>query len=105
MGRESVTPQEALVLAATWDRARYGYELVDRIEELTEGRLRLRPGNLYRLLDRLMEKEMVEEVPDAPGAEEDDRRRYFRATVAGVEAATDELSMYGAALRRARADA
>lgn len=100
-----VTPQEALVLAATWDRARYGYELVGRIEELTGGRMKLRPGNLYRLLDRLEEKGMVEEVPDAPGSEEDERRRYFRATEAGVRAATEELSMYGTALRRARSDA
>lgn len=95
-----LTPLEAVVIAALTDRARYGYELVHRISELTDGRMDVRPGNLYRVLDRLGERGLVEETPDAAAAHEDGRRRYFRATSEGVRAAESELSLYGRVLRR-----
>ena len=96
------TPLELIVLAALSDRDRYGYELVERIAELTDGRVRIRPGNLYRVIQRLMDRALVEEttaeMPDAGG---DERRRYFRATPEGCRVAADELAMYGRVLERA----
>jgi len=44
------------VLAALGDRPRYGYELPERIEALSEETVRIRPGNLYRVLHRLQER-------------------------------------------------
>jgi DNA-binding PadR family transcriptional regulator len=96
-----LTPLEAIVIAALSDRARYGYELVERIAELTEGRMRVRPGNLYRVLERLGARGLVAETRDAAGEREDERRRYFRATARGVRAAGEELSFYGRVLGRA----
>lgn len=93
-----LTPVELVVLAALSDRARYGYELVHRIAELTDGRVRVRPGNLYRVLERLMERGLVRET--AAGAGEDERRRYFRATAQGCRVAAEELSLYGQLLAR-----
>jgi DNA-binding PadR family transcriptional regulator len=98
---EELTSFEAIVLAALADRPRYGYDLVQRISELTEGRRTVRPGNLYRVLERLEARGLAEEVAGAPADGEDERRRYFRATRAGVRAAEAELSMYGGVLRRA----
>lgn len=92
---------DAIVLAALADRPRYGYELVERIAELTGGRKRVRPGNLYRVLERLESRGMLEETSEAASEDEDPRRRYFVATAAGVRAAQDELSMYGHVLRHA----
>lgn len=97
-----LTPLEAVVIAALTDRPRYGYQLVHRIGELTDGRMAVRPGNLYRVLERLGERGLVEETPELPNAAEDDRRRYFRATRAGVSAAEAELSVYGRVLQRTR---
>jgi DNA-binding PadR family transcriptional regulator len=96
-----LTSLEAIVLAALADRPRYGYELVERIAELTNGRKQVRPGNLYRVLERLAVRGLVEETPGALAAGEDERRRYFRATRPGIRAAEEELSMYGRVLRRA----
>ena len=98
---EELTSFEAIVLAAIADRPRYGYEMVERIAELTDGRRRVRPGNLYRVLEKLEARGLAEEVAAAAEGE-DERRRYFRATRAGVRAAEEELSMYGGVLRRAR---
>lgn len=99
---DTLTPLEAIVIAALTDRPRYGYDLVRRIGELTDGRMDVRPGNLYRVLDRLGERGLVAETPHAARADEDERRRYFRATERGVRAAELELSMYGRVLRRTR---
>ena len=88
-------PIEVLTLAALGERARYGYELVERIEALTDGRVRIRPGNLYRVLHRLEGRGWVAPAPPpAAAAEEDDRRQYLRATPAGIRAARDQLDMY-----------
>lgn len=88
-------PIEVLTLAALGDRPRYGYELVERIEGLTDGRVRIRPGNLYRVLHRLEVRGWVEEVPPPPGAAgEDERRQYLRATPMGMRAAREQLDMY-----------
>jgi DNA-binding PadR family transcriptional regulator len=99
---DELTSLEAIVLAAIADQPRYGYELVRRIEELTSGRKSVRPGNLYRVLERLAARGLAEETEAAAGPGEDERRRYFRATRAGVRAAEEELSMYGGVLRRTR---
>ena len=97
-----LTPVELIVLAALSDQARYGYELVQHIAELTDERLEIRPGNLYRVLNRLMERGLVREMASVP-AGEDERRRYFRATPKGCRVAAEELAMYGRVLRRAPA--
>ena len=94
-----LTTVETVMLAALSDRPRYGYELVQRISELTDGRLSMRPGNLYRVLDRLLERGLVAET-GAAAANEDERRRYFRATALGRRVAANELAMYGMVLKR-----
>ena len=94
-----LTTVETVMLAALSDRPRYGYELVQRMSELTDGRLSLRPGNLYRVLDRLLERGLVAES-GAVKADADERRRYFRATALGRRVAAAELAMYGTVLKR-----
>ena len=94
---EELTRTELIVLAAISDQARYGYELVDRIREITSGHVHLRPGNLYRVIDRLLEHRLAAEVAAPPGV--DARRRYFRATAQGRRAAAAQLSMYSTVLQ------
>jgi DNA-binding PadR family transcriptional regulator len=96
-----LTPVELIVLVAVSDRARYGYELVRRIAELTDDRIQVRPGNLYRVLQRLMERGLAREVA-VPKAGEDERRRYFRATPQGCRVAAEELALYSQVLQRSR---
>jgi DNA-binding PadR family transcriptional regulator len=95
---EELTRTELVVLAAIADQARYGYELVDRIDELTSGQVRLRPGNLYRVIDRLLAHGLAAEVSPPPDV--DGRRRYFKDTALGRRTAAAQLSMYSAVLLR-----
>jgi len=77
--------------------------MAERIAELTDGRVKLRPGNLYRIIDRLIDGGLAEEV-DRRDPGEDERRRYFRATPAGTKAAREQLAMYGRVLDRVGLD-
>ncbi len=96
MPESPLTPVELLVLSGLEDRARYGYELVERIQELSRGRIEVRPGNLYRVLNRLAERGLVKEVPAEEVAVEagDPRRQYFGLTPGGRRTLVAELSMY-----------
>lgn len=95
-----LTSIETVTLAALGVRAQYGYELVQEIERLTAGRVQMRPGNLYRILDRLTLRGLVREARKETGAGEDERRRYFELTAAGRRAAAAELSMYARMLQQ-----
>ena len=90
----ALTPVELLTLAALGDRPRYGYEIVQRIDELSQGRVRVRPGNLYRVLHRLGELGLATQAEEAAGASEDERRQYFEATREGMLHASQQLQMY-----------
>lgn len=101
-GREqTLTHVELLTLAALGDHPRYGYELSERIEALSEGTVRIRPGNLYRVLHRLQDRELAEEVDYPDGEAEDARRQYFQATAEGRALAARQLQLYAGLLERA----
>ena len=68
-------------------------------DELYRTHRRLVAGNLYRVLDRLLERGLVAET-GAVEADADERRRYFRATALGRRVAAAELAMYGMVLKR-----
>ena len=95
---DDLTLAEVVLLAALSDRARYGYELVERVEELTDGKITMRPGNLYRVLHRLADSGLVTELAGPAGT--DERRRYFRATPLGRRTAARQLAMYVGVLQR-----
>ena len=90
-------PMELLVLVALSTRPLHGYGIVRAIE--ASAGLRVRPGNLYRVIERLVDAEMIAEDDggDQPslGAE---RTRFFRITAAGLERATREVETLGRAV-------
>jgi DNA-binding PadR family transcriptional regulator len=70
------------VLAAVADEPRHGYALLDEVERASGGRLRLRTGSLYALLDRLRRGGLVE--VDRQEVVASRLRRYYRITGAGA---------------------
>ncbi|HVS65521.1 MAG TPA: helix-turn-helix transcriptional regulator [Thermoanaerobaculia bacterium] len=85
-------PVELLVLAELDRQDQHGYGIVQAIERHTEGAVSLVPGNLYRVLHRLIDRGLIAEV-DRPAAEpsEDQRRRYYRITETGREEVAREI--------------
>lgn len=68
----------------------HGYALMRRVEELSDGAVRMGPGTLYGTLNRLLEDGLIVETTDAQAAE--DRRRTYRLTSEGERVAHVELA-------------
>ncbi len=83
-----MTPAVVHVLLALAGGERHGYAILKDVQLNVGSRLRFGPGTIYGTLQRLMEAGWVEEVA-APGADVDQRRRYYRMTRAGREALED----------------
>jgi len=88
---EELTPAMFHILMALADRDRHGYGIMQEIAARTDGAVRLGPGTLYRSIKTLLENGMIEESDVRPDpALDDERRRYYRITAMGMQAAGDE---------------
>ena len=95
-GAHPMRPIEFLVLAVLAEEHRHGYGIVQELQRRTNGRVQVKPGNLYRVLDRLMERGHLEEDEELPATELDNqRRRYYRITDEGRRVLTEEASLLG----------
>jgi DNA-binding PadR family transcriptional regulator len=85
-------PVDLELLLALAGEERHGYGLVLAIAEHTNGLVALDPGNLYRVIKRLLEDGLVAEAgqrnADDAGGE---RRRYYRLTPLGGRVLAAEL--------------
>jgi DNA-binding PadR family transcriptional regulator len=81
-------PAELFVLAALHSAPLHGYGLTQEVVSRSQGRIQIRPGNLYRVLDRLLERGLIEVHERASAA--DDRRTYYRITALGRRIAQAE---------------
>ena len=92
-----LTRHEFHVLLALLDGPRHGYGVMQDVEVLTAGVLKLGPGTLYTAIARLVRAGFIEECEaDA------DRRRCYRVTRKGKTAATREAERLLALVRAAR---
>jgi DNA-binding PadR family transcriptional regulator len=92
-------PVEFLILLALAEQDQHGYGLTQAIAERTEGAVRLEPGNLYKVLKRLVADGLVAAAEQRPVAELDnERRRYYRLTTLGARVAAAEAERLRALL-------
>jgi DNA-binding PadR family transcriptional regulator len=96
-----MTVQAFFVLSALADGPRHGYGIVGEVAELSRGRIRLKIGSLYGVLDRLAAEELIE--PDREEAHDGRLRRYYRLTRHGRQALTEEAQLRASTARVVRA--
>lgn len=85
-------PVDFLILLALAEGEQHGYALARELAERTDGVVRLEPGNLYRVIKRLVDDGLVDVAARRPVAElEDERRRYYRITALGQRVAALEV--------------
>lgn len=72
-----------LVLAALASESLHGYAIIQRVTELSDGRVQLRAGTLYPALDRLTTDGLVE--LDREEVVDNRLRRYYRLTETGAD--------------------
>jgi DNA-binding PadR family transcriptional regulator len=87
--RLPLRPLEFLVLAVLEDEPLHGYGMVQRIESRTGGVVRVRPGDLYRVLYRLEKRRLLEGSPK----ERNDRRSYYELTALGRRVLREEAEV------------
>lgn len=86
-------PVEFFLLTALDREPLHGYRLVEAIDELTQGRVTPRPGDLYRVLHRLERRGLVEIDESLPREDQDERRTYYRLTDLGSNAVHAEAEL------------
>jgi DNA-binding PadR family transcriptional regulator len=103
---EDLLPLKPLVfqvLLALVDGERHGWSLVRDVQQ-RGGFERIMPGNFYRTLRAMLAEGLIEESPvTAKTKDDDERRRYFRLTPLGQDAATAEARRLERVLLEARA--
>ena len=65
---------------------RHGYAIMQHVEELTKGRIRLGAGTLYGTLSKMEKGKLIEVVAEA------DKRKIYRITVFGKEVLLTEIA-------------
>lgn len=82
----------------------HGYAILQAVRERSGGRIRLGPGTLYRSIQQMLEDGLIEELRerDRP-ADVDERRRYYRITREGRNAARTEAQRLADLVDLARA--
>lgn len=92
------------ILVALADRDRHGYSIMQDVAARNNGKIRMSPGTLYGSIKRMLEQGLIEELRQAPDPNDDDeRRRYYRLTKFGRQAAQAEAARLSEVLSQARA--
>lgn len=83
-------PEAFRILLVLRDRELHGYAIVKDLEQDPGRPGRVLPANLYRRIRTLLEQGLIAETDGPGGAEDDERRRYFRLTDLGEAVARAE---------------
>jgi DNA-binding PadR family transcriptional regulator len=99
-----LTPAIAHILLAVADEDRHGYAIMQEVERMTDGAVRMGPGTLYGTIKRMMAAGLIEETDERPdpGAD-DERRRYYRGTLLGRRVLEEETERMASLVAAARA--
>jgi DNA-binding PadR family transcriptional regulator len=98
-----LTPAVFHILLALADGEKHGYAIMQEVETLTDGKIRLGPGTLYGSIKRLLAGGMIEESDERPDPElDDERRRYYRLTDFGQRVVTAEAERLLHLVRQAK---
>jgi DNA-binding PadR family transcriptional regulator len=92
-----LTPAVFHIALTLSDGDKHGYAIMQDVEHQTGGAVKLGPGTLYGTLKRMLSDGLVAE------AGEEDRRRYYRLTALGRQAARAEAERLAMLVREAQA--
>ena len=110
MSKRDVTPHLGMslamfqVLLALSDGDKHGYAILKEIVRRTSGAVRLSPGTLYGIINRLLNEGLVVESRRRPDPSlDDERRRYYHLTDFGNQVARAEAERLQMLVAQARA--
>ncbi len=88
----SYMPQQALTEAVYYillslQKPLHGYGIIQNVDELSKGRVKLAPGTLYGALNTLVEKEWIDALPENP----ESRKKEYVLTASGRTVLKEEI--------------
>lgn len=86
-----ISTEAAVLLALSlFEKETYGFKLIENVAEATSGRLKLRQGCVYPVLDKLKRKRLVSSFLGEKEARRGGRRRrFYKLTAAGLKRASE----------------
>ena len=97
-----LSPAAFHILVALADGEKHGYAILKDVRRRAD--VKLSPGTLYAVINRLLEDDLIEESDQRPDAAlDDERRHYYRLTSFGRDVAIAEARRMESALALARA--
>jgi DNA-binding PadR family transcriptional regulator len=96
-----LSPATLHILLSLLGEELHGYGIMQEVARQSEGKYKLGPGTLYDNLQKLIQREWVEELGRRVG-DEDPRRRYYRITMAGRGVLEAEIARLSQVVREAR---
>ena len=76
-----LTPAVFFILFALAEGEMHGYAIMQEVQLLSDGKVRMGPGTLYTTIQRLLELRLIEQT--ATKSRTDSRRVYYRLTRSG----------------------
>ncbi|SRR5579871_4532601 len=96
-----LSPATLHILLALAGEDLHGYAIMQEIARQSEGKYKVGPGTLYDNLQKLIDREWVEELGGRK-SDDDPRRRYYRLTAAGRGVLAAETARLAGVVREAR---
>lgn len=90
-----------LILLALGTGEKHGYALMREARNLSDGEFQIGPATLYTTIQRLLESDLIKEVPGPKNG--DARRRYYGLTSEGTTALHLELKRMETIVRKSKA--
>ncbi len=88
-----LTPAFFHILLTVVNEASHGYAIMQTVQERTGGAVKLGPGSLYWAIKRLVDADLLKEVPAPSADSEDERRRFYALTVFGRDVLEREVAI------------
>ena len=83
-----------IILGSLWNHDRYGYEILQEIDDKTNGQYKVKQATLYNQLKKLEKAGLISSYDGAPDDTSGGRRRYYTLTDEGRAMLAKEKSEY-----------
>lgn len=85
-----------IVLKIISEKDMYGYEIIQILDELSEGYYKVKEGTLYPILYRMEDNGWIENYRVIPEGDRKLPRKYYKITDKGIEALKEQLDLWEA---------
>lgn len=96
-------PVDLQILLVLADANLHGYGVMKAVREESGGRVALEVGSLYRVINRLLDSRMIQQVPPSGGSDDPRRKHDYAITELGRTAVRAESERLAQVLATARA--